>query len=525
MTRDFQLPGRSLVLAEEALVATSHPLATAAGLDLLRRGGNAVDAAIAASAVLGVVEPGMAGIGGDSFALVHLAANGRVAAVDGAGWAPRGASARRLAEAGFTTMPTAGPHAVTGPGAVDCWARLAAELGRMPLAASLEAAIHYAERGHPVHERVAADWSRAAAKLAADPDSAAIFLPDGTAPAAGTRFRQPRLAATLRRIASQGRSGFYEGPVAADILRKLRMLGGWHDEEDFAAYRSRVVAPLSTEHRGLAVHQCPPPGQGVVTLALLRILAALGDLPDDPLAAERIHLLAEAGRIAYADRDAALGDVAPARAIHLFDEARAAAAAARIDRRRAAGTAVDATPGDTSYVAVVDRDRNAASLISSLFQSFGSGLTAGESGVVLQDRGAAFSLAAGHPSEIAPRRRPPHTIMPGLATRDGEAAFVLGMVGGHYQPFGQAWLLENALRYGLDAQRAVDLPRAFAYGGEIQLESGVPDSTAAALVAMGHRVTRPSLPLGSAQMIAVDPRTGILSAGSDGRSDGCALGY
>lgn len=515
------------------MIATAHPLATAAGLDMLRRGGNAVDAAIAAAAVLGVVEPEQSGIGGDSYALICPRGGSEVIALDGAGWAPAAATAEAYRRLGLATVPFEGPHSVTVPGAVDAWCMLARDLGTLPMGELLAPAIGYAEDGHPIHERVAYDWKTCAARLQLDPHTRRIHLPGGRPPETGEIFRQPELARTLKRIAAEGRDGFHQGAVARDMVGYLNKLGGLHSLDDFAAYRACYVSPIRSAYRGLDLYQCPPSGQGFAALLLLNIIAAL-DWPElrgadaAPLSAIRLHALAEAAKLAYRARDQAVGDDPRSHELvarqltsdHAFSLARG------IDRRRASDLPVPGpVPSNTTYLCVVDRARTVVSFINSVYQSYGSAITAPESGVVLQDRAAGFRLIDGHPNCIGPRKRPFHTIIPGLAMKNGKPVLAYGMVGGHFQPFGQAWLLANWHDFGLDPQAAVDLPRAFSFGEGYRLERGIPETVAQELAAMGHTPVRWELPLGGAQMIELDQQANTLIGGSDARADGVAIGF
>ncbi|MCC7045479.1 MAG: gamma-glutamyltransferase family protein [Alphaproteobacteria bacterium] len=527
-TRDFHRPGRSAAIAGEAMIATAHPLATAAGLDMMRRGGNAVDAAIAAAAVLGVVEPEQSGIGGDCFALVCPKGGGDIVALDGAGWAPAAGTADAYRRLGLRAMPFEGPHSVTVPGAVDAWCRLARDHGTRAMAELLAPAIRYAEQGHPIHERVAFDWAMCASRLTLDPNTARIHLPGGQAPAPGRVFRQPQLGATLRRIAAEGRDGFYRGPVAQDMVGYLRQLGGLHALDDFAAFESRYVRPLKSRYRGLDLHQCPPAGQGFTALLMLNILDQLDWLDDQPVSPVRLHALAEAAKRAYAERDAVVGDDPRSRRLveKRLELGFAKACSDAIDPERASDLPLPAPrPANTSYLCAVDRERTAVSMINSVYQSYGSAITAPESGVVLQDRAAGFTLAEGHPNCVGPRKRPFHTIIPAMAMRNDRPVLLYGMVGGHFQPFGQAWILSNVVDYAMNPQAAIDLPRGFAFGEGYRLERGIPDAAAASLAAMGHNPLRWPQTLGAAHMIAIDWQAGTFTGGADSRADGQALGY
>jgi len=527
--RDFHLPGRSPIRVGEAAAATSHPLATLAAIEVLRGGGNAIDAAVAAAAVLCVVEPQSTGIGGDGFLLYAPRGGAEVIAYNGSGRAPLAAEAAWYFERGFTGIPETGPHCVTIPGVIDCWARIVADHGTRELGALLQPAIRYAEEGYVVADRVARDWDRAAPKLARDPNAARILLPHGRAPRAGERHRQPELGATLRRIAEKGRDGFYRGPVAEDIVAYLRSRGGLHSLEDFATAKGDYVEPIHFSYRGVDVHQIPPNNQGLTALLMLSILSGFDLAAHDPLGAERLHLEIEAGRLAYRDRDAFIADPghAPVPVEALLSKDYGARLGSLIDLDRAM---IGLPPpllrsSDTVYLCVVDRDRNAASFINSVYESFGSGLVSPKTGVALQNRGACFTLKQGHPNCIAPGKRPLHTIMPGMAMRDGRPLMPYGVMGGDYQPFGHVHLLTNLLDYGMDPQAGLDAPRVFYEEGAIAAERGVSSHAVAGLLAKGHRVAIPDGPHGGGQAILIDWQAGTLTAGSDPRKDGCALGY
>lgn len=527
--RDFQLPGRSPVRAAEAMVATSHPLSTFAALEMLCAGGNAMDAAVCAAAVQAVVEPQSTGIGGDCFVLYCPKGEGNVVAFNGSGRAPMAATTDAYLEKGLERVPTYGPHSVTVPGAIDAWCRLIEDHGRKGIDAALAPAIRYAEQGYVVHDRVAFDWNKSANLLREDRAAARIFLPHDAAPKAGDLHVQPELAATLRVIASRGRDGFYSGAVAVDIVSCLGALGALHTMEDFAATRGEYVDPISTRYGGYDIHQMPPNNQGLTALLMLNVLSGfeLGTL--DPLGAERLHLEVEAGRLAYRDRDRFVADqdhvAVPTRELlshHHADRLRAL-----IDPARAMTDLppVDLPKGDTVYISVVDRDRNAVSFINSTYHSFGSGIVSPKTGVVLQNRGSSFNLDPRHPNCIAPRKRPMHTIMPGMATRGGRAVMPFGVMGGGYQPFGHVHLLTNMLDFGMDPQAALDAPRVFYDSRVLEAERGVPAAAIEGLRQRGHCVEIPPEPLGGGQAVWIDWERGTLTGASDPRKDGCALGY
>ncbi|MEH3146319.1 MAG: gamma-glutamyltransferase family protein [Methylobacterium frigidaeris] len=524
--REFSRPGRSPVYAANAAVATSHPLSTLTAVEVLRAGGNAVDAAIAAVAVQGVVDPLMTGIGGDCFALYAPKGAGTPIALNGSGRSPAAAEDAWFLERGLTIGPTS-PHAVTVPGAVAAWAHLVAHHGTRSLGELLAPAIAYAEDGYTVQPRVAFDWARNVERVARDPAAAAAYLVDGRAPEVGTIMRHPALAATLRRIAQEGPKGFYEGPVAEDVVGRLRDLGGLHSLEDFSAAAPETVTPITTRYRGYDVHECPPSGQGLAALMMLNVLThydvgALSEL-------DRVHLFAEACKQAYHHRDALFADPVLNRVPveHLLSDAWHAAARGAIDMARAQEPVIwpEVAHKDTVYLCVVDRDGNAISLINSIFQGFGSGILAPRSGVLLHNRGFSFRVEPGHPNTIGPSKRPMHTIIPGMLMRDGRAVAPFGVMGGHYQAMGHVELLTGLIDRGLDVQEALDAPRSFAYGGGIEMEPGFSPDLAAGLMARGHAVMPAAGPIGGGQVIWIDHRTGTLAAGSDPRKDGSALGY
>jgi gamma-glutamyltranspeptidase/glutathione hydrolase len=531
--RDFHFPGRSPARAVNAMAATSMPVATLAALDILRAGGNALDAAVAACAVLCVVEPQSTGIGGDCFCLFAPAGSSDVIAINGSGKAPAAATIDWFEDRGITALDARSAHAVTIPGAVRAWEALLVKHGRKGLDEVLQPAIRLAEEGHPVHDRVAWDWASARDKLAADPDSRARFLRDGAPLRTGEVFRQPELAATLRTIAKDGAKGFYEGPVAADMVAKLRSLGGLHTEEDFANANAEFVTPIRGKFRGYEVVQCPPNGSGLIALMLLGVLDRL-EPAAEPMSAERWHAAIEAGRLVYRDRDAFLADPAQAEVevARLLSADYLDALARIIDPARAmrelppAGMAeILPAHADTVYLCVVDGEGNACSFINSLFEGFGSGILAPRSGVMLHNRGCGFRLQRGHPNCIAPGKRPMHTIIPGMVMKGGRAVMPYGVMGGHYQPFGHASVLANMFDHGMDVQQAIDAPRLFPYSGEVQVERGIPPATVDRLARMGHTPKLVEKPHGGAQAIWIDHATGTLAGGSDPRKDGCAMGF
>ncbi|MFO1106156.1 MAG: gamma-glutamyltransferase family protein [Amaricoccus sp.] len=526
--RDFQSPGRSLVYAANGLCATSHPLASQVAVRLMQDGGNAVDAAIGAAVLLGLCEPQMTGLGGDCFVLLKPAGEERILGLNGSGRAPRGLDPAALRAAGHRAMPVHDAAAVTVPGAVDAFVRLSEGWGRLGLAASLAPAIRYAEEGVPVAPRVALDWAEAAGDLQGD--ARRFYLLGGAAPRAGQLFRAPGQAEMLRRIARQGRAGFYEGEAAEDMVASLAALGGTHRLEDFAATEAAWVEPVRGTYRGHELVEMPPNGQGATAILMAKILGHFDLSPLDPMGPERAHLEAEAGKLAYDARDRFVADpeAGPLRIAHMLADETAARLAALIDPGRALpepAAASEAIHRETVYLTVVDADRMAVSLIYSTFHTFGSGLASARFGINFQNRGAGFSLAPGHPNEAGGGKRPMHTIIPAMLRRNDRLLMPFGVMGAAYQPAGHVRVMSNLLDFGMDPQAAIDAPRSFAEAGGIQLETGYAPAVAERLQAMGHRTSWRTSPLGGAQAILVDDEAGVLIGASDPRKDGCALGY
>jgi len=528
--RDFQLPGRSVVMGANGMVATSQPMATQAGLAVLQRGGNALDAAITAGAVICVTEAGSTGIGGDCFILYHEAATGKLHGLNGSGRTPARATVAEYRARGLTEMPKRGILSVTVPGAIDAWGTALERFGTIGLGEALEPAIAFAEEGYAVSPMVARKWQAAEEMLAAHPDSRRALLVDGRAPAAGTKHRQPELAASLRLIATEGRRAFYEGRIAERIVQLSREQDGLLELDDLAAHRSDWVEPIHTDYRGIRLCEIPPNGQGITALMTLNILehARLGEM--EHLGPDHVHAFAEAFRLAVAERDTYVSDLGfnevPVAALLAKDFA--ARQYGRIDPARALAhpltSALHPAP-NTIYLSVVDRDRNCCSFINSLYKGFGSGLVAGDTGIVLQNRGWDFVLDEGHFNAMAPRKRPMHTIIPAMAYRGDQPVLCFGVMGGDFQALGHSYVLSNWLDFGMDLQEAVDAPRFQALKGRLEVERGVPGATREALAARGHTVVDVAEPLGGAQLIYIDAEAGVLQAASDPRKDGLALGY
>ncbi|WP_416896540.1 MAG: gamma-glutamyltransferase [Minwuia sp.] len=529
--RDLQQPGRSVVHATNGAAATSHPFSTLAAMEILQAGGNAVDAAVAACAVQCVVEPMSTGIGGDCFVLLQKGGQGPVIGLNGSGHAPAKLTADHLLDQGIDSIGLESPHSVTVPGAVDAWCRLLDDHGTMGIDRVLQRAIAYAESGFAVTPRISVDWSRNVKRLSLDASSAAQYLRDGVSPSAGEVWRSPELAGTLKAIASKGRAGFYEGAVAEDIVAHLQSHGAVHELDDLAAQACDYVDPISSEYAGRQIMEIPPNGQGVTALLMLNILKGFDLEAYDPVSVERLHIEAEATRLAFAERDKYVADPRQSNVPveHLLSEELAAELREKISLGKAMADPAKVTGPvyrDTVYLTVVDRDLNAVSFINSLYFSFGSCLTAPKSGVLLQNRGAGFVVDKEHPNCVAPRKRPLHTIIPGMVLGgDGRCEISFGVMGGGYQPVGHAHLLTNIFDYGMDVQEAIDCPRTFHVAGKLDVERSVPDNVRQGLAALGHETQTPEMPWGGAQAIMIDYRNGTMAAGSDPRKDGCAMGF
>ena len=534
----FARTGRQPVLATRGVVAAPHHTAAQAGLRMLQQGGSAVDAAIAANAVLGVGSPHRAGPGGDLFCLLWDAGAERLEALNASGRAARAATIDAYRERGLEQIPIRGPLAVvTVPGAVDGWGQLHRRLGRLPFADLFGPAIELAEAGFPIPESLAA-WSvTAASLLEQDPTTRLTFRPGSRPLRMGEPLALPTLARTLRAIAEGGTDVFYRGPIADRVADYLAARGGLLRADDFAGHRSDWVAPISVRYRGYRAYQLPPNTQGFAALEMLAILdgldvSALGDL-----SAAYVHTLAEAARLAFADRDRYLTDpdfeeIPLAR---LLSPEHAADLRGRIDPdRRSAAPEPVAAGGDTCDLCAVDRDGNAVSLIQSVFFDFGSGVVAGETGLLLQNRGSYFSLDPAHPNRLEPGKRTSHTIIPAMLFADGRPALVYGTMGGEGQPQTQAAVVTRMVDFGYDVQRAIEAPRWLygrTWGAEttaLSVEESFPPETAARLAELGHDVrTVPSWSdtMGHAQAIWIDRERGTFWAGADPRSDGAAAGW
>lgn len=529
--------GRSVVRASKGMVATSQPLASQVGLDVLKRGGNAVDAAIAIAAMLNVTEPNMTGVGGDAFMMIYSSKTKKLEALNASGRAPRALNLEHFTSRQITQMPTSGMETITVPGAFDGWVTLLETHGTMKLADLMAPAIGYAENGFPVMEKIAADWEPEVPKLKLNAAATSTYLVNGGAPQPGTIFVQKNLARTLHTLAKGGRDAYYRGEIARAIVDDCQRNGGFLAMEDFAAQKSNWVEPISTTYRGYTLHELPPNNQGLTALLLLNILEGfdLKSMRSDP--GLYYHTLVEATKIAFADRNRYIADPAFAKlpVKELLSKDYAARRRALIDPKRAIDAPAygDLPMGsDTTYFTVVDKDRNAVSFINSLFNSFGSGVVAGDTGIMLHNRGTGFSLDPNHPNKLEPGKRPFHTLIPAMVFKDGKLLMSYGVMGGDIQAQGHAQVLVNLVDRGMNLQQAIDAPRVrYMSGRGVMMEEALGAPVINDLVQRGHeRVLPPTgvmhrALMGGGQAILIDPETGALSGASDHRKDGLALGY
>jgi len=534
---------RSEVIARNGMVATSHPLATQVGLDVLKAGGNAVDAAIAANAALGLMEPTGNGVGGDLFAIVWDAKTRKLYGYNGSGRSPKSLTLQWFRDNGYAEIPPHGPLPVSVPGAVDGWFALHDRFGRLPMKRVLAPAIGYAREGFPVTELIAHYWALSVPRLSEYPGFAEQFTRGGKAPAKGEIWKNPNLANTLQAIADGGRDAFYKGRIARVIGDYFAENGGFLSYEDLASHRGEWVEPVSTNYRGYDVWELPPNGQGLAALQMLNILEGW-DFSKIPFGSvEHVHRFVEAKKLAFEDRAKFYADPAFAKApiAALLSKDYAAARRALVSDRAAREVAPGQPDlgGDTIYLTTADRDGNMVSLIQSNYRGMGSGMAPPGLGFILQDRGQMFVLAEGHANTYAPGKRPFHTIIPAFITRDGAPWISFGLMGGDMQPQGHVQIVMNLIDFGMNLQEAGDAPRIqhegstspegqaapMADGGWIDLESGFPYETARGLMQRGHSVRYANGPYGGYQAIARDARNGTWIGASESRKDGHAAGF
>jgi gamma-glutamyltranspeptidase / glutathione hydrolase len=529
--RDY---GRSMVVTDRGIVASSQVLASQAGARILERGGSAIDAAIAANAVLGVTEPMMNGIGGDLFLLYWDAKSGKLYGLNASGWAPQGLTIDFLKKQGITSMPDDGIHSVTVPGAVDGWAKAHQRFGRLPWKVLFTPAIYYAENGYSVLEIIHDFWGIGRERLKQTDEAQRVFLPQGKPPAVGEKFSNPDLGKTLRLLADKGPREFYEGEIAKAILKTSNSLGGTMQAGDLAEFSSEWVDPISIDYRGWRVYELPPNGQGMAALEMLNIMAASEPDKQGPQGTVELHKKIEAMKLAYTDLYRYNGDPRfasiPVRG--LLSKEYAEQRAALIDPRKANCAAISGTPAksDTTYLAVVDRDGNIASMIQSVYDYFGSGVAVRGMGFLLQDRGGLFVLDPNHPDALAPHKRPFHTIIPAFMER-GDQHIGFGIMGGSNQPLAHAQFVSNFVDYGWNIQASLSAPRfTIRDTGEpikctVLTESRVSPEVQSQLRQKGHDLVLRkdySALMGRGQAVLHNSATGTNFAASDPRADGSA---
>ena len=536
---------RSVVYGRHGMVACSQPLAAQAGLEVLKAGGSAVDAAIAINACLGLMEPTANGVGGDLFAIVWDPRTGKLHGLNGSGASPRGLTADRIPAEKDGTIPLHSPYAWSVPGCVDGWTTLHARFGRLPLERLLAPAIGYAEEGFPVSPVIASDWSRGPARFGSKPGFAEVFMPGGRTPREGEIFRNPALARTLRRVAQQGRAGFYAGETATELVRYSREVGGFLALEDLSSHRSEWVDPVGTDYRGWTVWELPPPGQGIAALQMLNMLERFDLRAMGRESADFWHVLTEAKKLAFADRARYYADPAFAAVpvAELVSKEYAQRRAALIELSRAMTTDLPGDPAplnrrETTYLCAADSSGMMVSLIQSNYTGFGSGYCVPALGFGIQNRGNMFDLTPGRPNSYAPGKRPFHTIIPAFMTREGRPVMAFGLMGGDMQPQGHAQVVVNLVDFGMNLQEAGDAIRmhhtgsseptgtVMRDGGVLHIEDGLPAAVIAELRRRGHRIEPEAVGnYGGYQAIWRDPLTGVYSGATERRKDGCALGW
>ncbi len=526
--RDFNYPGRSEVFSSNAMVASSQPLASESAIEILKKGGNAMDAAIAAAAVLAVIEPTDTGIGGDCFALFSKNGNSIPIAFNGSGKSPSRLTIDSARELKLDYIDGRSPHSVTIPGAVDAWFKLHERFCNLDFDEIINPAIKFAEEGFFVHERLSYTWSNNFKRLV-NVEAKDIFLRNKKPPLPGQKMKNLYLAEVLKTISKQGRKGFYEGEVPSKIVKFLNELGGLHTTEDFCNAHGEFVEPIYSYYRDNKIFQLPPNTQGVIALIILRILESFKISKYDFNHPDRIHLLIEAAKIAYNYRNKLLGDLNSSKLIMeiISDDLLINKLSQSIDVNKANNLIppIPSIGSNTVYLTVVDKDLNAVSFINSIYESFGSGLVPPETGILLQNRGKSFNLIKGHPNCLQPSKRPMHTIIPGMVFRDDKLFMSYGVMGGDYQPIGHSDVLSCVIDHNLNFQKSLDKPRFLPINDTIEVERSLSSKIVNKLKSKGHDVKTSQYPHGGGQIVSIDWKEGKLIGASDPRKDGIALGY
>jgi len=525
--RDFSKLGKSCVISSNAMLASSHPMASSVGLEILKSGGNAVDAALAMNAVLCVAEPHMTGVGGDCFAMLSVDGSANIKALNGSGKSSENTNIANLYKKNIHEITTEMPDAITIPGAVAGWSLLHKDYGHMPWKELFVHAINFAEQGIKVHERVALDWSNNIKKLSIDSDTSRLFLNNGDAYKFTENFKNINLSNTFKTIAMEGSRGFYHGWVADDMFCKLNSIGGCHTLNDFNNANAEWVKPIATKYRNVKIHECPPNGQGLVALIILSILEKFNF--NSMSKTDYVHIFCEATKIGYYLRDQYLADpelnmlsVNYFLKSKILDEY-----VSKIDMTVAKKYEKSDFPDhpDTIYLTVRDKNGMTISFINSLFDAFGSGITAPKSGVLFHSRGRAFNLIEGHPNQLNPNKRPLHTIIPAMISHNEELIGSFGVMGGQYQAAGHAYVLSQMIDFGLNPQEALNFPRLFPNNNVLDIENNFDKEVIDELVSRGHKINYPAPIIGGGQIILIDANQELLIGASDWRKDGCAIGY
>ena len=527
--RELSYPGRSNVLAKNGMVATSNPLSSLEAVNILQKGGNAIDAAIAASAVQAVVCPSATGIGGDCFAIIALNGKNPIA-INGSGIAPKKANLEYFTEKNIDKIELTSPHSVTIPGAVHAWCSMHEKYGKLDLEEVLQKAENYARNGFPVHEVEAYAWKEKELKLKQNENSRRIFLKNNKSYKFADVFKNIPLADTIKLIGKEKINGFYNSATTKDMVETLNSLGGLHTEEDFYSQETIFSSTISSTYKGYKIHQCPPYGPGIIVLMMMAMNEKLKIDQFKPSSFERYHLQAEITKVCYEFKETTLGDpdfnninidqILSDRFIeNLISKI-------DIDKVYSSKKSYVTSNPETVYLTVVDRDLNAVSFINSICHVFGSGITTANSGILFQNRGVNFRLEKNHPNCIEGGKRPLHTIIPGLLTNaNNETILSYGVMGGQYQPIGQSHVLQNIIDYEQSIQEAIDFPRAFALNGDLKVEKSLDYNIVEKLKNIGHKTLIVPDAIGGGQCIKIDRKTGVLIGGSDPRKDGMAIGY
>ena len=527
--RDLSYPGRSNVLAQNGMAATSNPLSSIEAIKILEKGGNAIDAAIAASAVQSVVCPSATGLGGDCFAIISL--NGKKpVAVNGSGIAPQKANLEYFVSKKINKIKLTSAHSVTIPGSVHAWCSMHEKFGFLDFEEVLKGAENYARNGFPVHEVEAKSWQEKEYRLKQNKNSSKVFLNNNRSYKYGEIFKNIPLANTLKTISKKKIDGFYNSDITKDMVESLNELGGLHTEDDFLSQKTIFSSTLTNYYKNLKIHQCPLNGPGIIVLLMMALNEMLDTSQYHHSSFERYHFQAEITKVCYEVKETKLGDPAfnDININELLNDNFLKNLCKKINMNKIYKSDklfVTSNP-ETVYLTVVDRDLNTVSFINSICHGFGSCITSNNTGILFQNRGVNFRIEGGHPNVIQGGKRPLHTIIPGLITdQDDQAILSYGVMGGQYQPIGQSHVLQNIFDYNLSIQEALDLPRAFALNDQLKLEKSLNSKIVDKLNSVGHNISIVDQAIGGGQCIKIDRKNGLLIGGSDPRKDGMAIGY